>query len=113
MHELGMLRQAAELATRCADENGVDEVQSIAIEIGELSGALPYVFTEYFPVVAEKFPKVKNARLDLRTIPGEGLCSKCNCLYNVMKQEGVCPRCGSREKKILGGQDVRILNITY
>ena len=111
MHEIGMLYQAADLAIKYADENNADDVKYITFEIGELSGALPHVFTEYFPMVAEKYPKLKNAEIKIREVSGEGLCSECSCLYNVMRQEGTCPRCGSKNKKILGGQDVKVINI--
>ena len=113
MHEIGMLRQTAELATRFAEENGIDAVKNITIEIGELSGALPEVFMEYFSFIAEQYPRVRGAELTLRTVPGEGLCLDCHCLYDIMQREGVCPRCGSREKKVLGGTDVQVLSIGY
>ena len=32
-------------------------------------------------------------------------------MYNVMRNEGKCPKCGSRSKKILGGQQFRVLEI--
>lgn len=113
MHELGLLYQTAETATRYAEENGIDEVKSIAIEIGELSGAMPDIFTELFPMIAEQFPRLQKAELQLSMVPGEGLCLDCHCLYNIMRQEGQCPRCGSRDKTILGGKDVRLMNIGY
>lgn len=113
MHEIGMLRQTAELAQSVAEENGIDEIKSITIEIGELSGALPYVFTEYFPFIAEKYSILKNAELKLLTAHGEGLCSDCHCLYNIQRQNGICPRCGSESKTVLGGTDVKVLNIEY
>ncbi len=113
MHELGLLYQTAETATRYAEENQIDEVKSITIEIGELSGALPNIFTDLFPMIAERFPRLQNAELLLTSVPGEGLCLDCHCLYNIMRQEGMCPRCGSREKTILGGKDVRLMSIGY
>lgn len=113
MHEIGMLYQTAETATRYAEENGIEAVRSIRIDIGELSGALPQVFTSYFPYIAEQFPRLKGAKLQLHTIPGEALCANCQNLYNVMKQEGVCPCCQSREKTILGGQDIKLMSIGY
>lgn len=113
MHEIGMLYQTAETADSYAKANGVEEVKTINIEIGELSGALPQVFTEYFPFVAEKYPTLKNASLELRRIPGEGMCADCKCMYNIMQREGICPRCGSRDKKILGGTDIRLVSIGY
>ena len=113
MHELGLLYQTAETATRYAEENGIEEVRSIALEIGQLSGALPDLFTELFPMIAKRYPRLKNAELQLTMVQGEGLCMECRCLYNVMRQEGVCPRCGSRVKTVLGGRDVRLMNIGY
>ena len=113
MHEIGMLYRTAETATRFAEEKGIDAILSIHIDLGELSGALPQVFTSYFPFVAEQYPCLKDAKLHLRTIPGEALCSRCQSLYNVMRQKGVCPGCQSREKTILGGQDIKLVSIQY
>lgn len=30
----------------------------------------------------------------------KGLCLECNTLYNVMRCEGMCPKCQSRNKRI-------------
>lgn len=91
----------------------IAEILSIRIDIGELSGALPQVFTSYFPMIAEDYPLLRSARLDLRTVPGEVLCANCSSLYNVMRQKGICPQCKSREKTILGGQDIQLMSIGY
>ncbi len=112
MHEIGMLRQAAELADRIAEENGSDEVQEIVIELGELAGVVPQIFTDYFGYFSEQYPRLKNTELKLHTVKGEGLCSDCKCLYNIMKQEGTCPRCGSKEKMVLGGTEVKVVSVT-
>lgn len=113
MHEIGMLYQTAETATLYADENHIDEVKVISIEIGELSGAFPAVFTDYFPFVAEQYPKLKNAKLQIHEVAGEGLCNECHCLYNVMQNEGICPNCHSFSKTILSGRDIKLLSIGY
>lgn len=111
MHEIGMLYQTAKLATEYAEKNALDQIGFISIDIGELSGALPKVFEDYFPYVAEQFPKVQSADLRLRVIPGEAMCDECKCMYNVMKQEGICPRCGCGDKTIISGREVRLRNI--
>lgn len=113
MHEIGMLYQMAKMATKYAEENDIEEVKYIALEIGELSGVLPEIFTDYFPYVAEKYPKLQHAKLKLHKIPGEGLCNECHSMYNVMQNEGECPNCHSHSKTILGGRDVKLLNIGY
>lgn len=113
MHEIGMLYQTAKMATEFAEKNHVEEIKYIALEIGELAGVLPEIFTEYFPYVAGQYPKLKNAELRLHKIPAEGLCDECHCMYNVMQQEGECPNCHSRSKTILSGRDVKLLRIEY
>lgn len=111
MHEIGMLYSAAETAVCYADRYDMSEVKFIALELGELAGVLPEVFTQYFDYVKQQFPKLAKAELQMKMIPGEGLCSECGCMYNVMRNEGKCPCCASREKKVLSGRDVRLISI--
>lgn len=111
MHEIGMLYSAAQTASQYAQKNGLEEVHVISLELGELSGVLPNVFTEYFDYVKAHFPLLKNAELELEIVPGEALCDECGTLYNVMKNEGKCPNCSSTAKKILSGRNVRLMSI--
>ena len=113
MHELGLLIQIAETVQKFALEHSMGNVTVIALDIGEASGAMPYIFTEYFPVVQQKYPILANAELQMRMIPGKALCLACNALYDIMKMEGKCPLCGSDCKKVIGGQDVVIREISY
>ncbi|MBQ3460043.1 MAG: hypothetical protein IJH14_05160 [Solobacterium sp.] len=46
-------------------------------------------------------------------IRGEALRRDCHALNNVMQNEGVCPKCGSRHKKILGGQQFTLKEISF
>jgi len=112
MHEVGMLYQTAKIAEKYAKDNNFETVDSIQIEVGELSGALPDIFTEYFDYVARQYKCLTGTKLNIRTIPGEGLCLDCHALYNVMDNEGKCPRCASKNKKILGGTEIKLISIT-
>lgn len=113
MHEIGMLYQTAETVTKFAERHEVDKVKEITIEVGELSGVLPEIFTEYFGYVMEQYPRLVEAKLKLHMVAGEGLCTECDCLFNVMKNDGICPRCRSMSKKILGGTQINIESIGY
>ncbi len=53
------------------------------------------------------------AALELHTVRSEALCSDCHAVYDLIRREGKCPRCGSRDKTVLGGQDVRIRELRY
>ena len=55
--------------------------------------------------------RFEGSELNIISVPGEALCKECSAMYNVMRNEGKCPKCGSRSKKILGGQQFRVLEI--
>lgn len=111
MHEIGVLSKAIELAEQVAKDHQADRVHFVTLEIGELTGYVPVFFEKYFPVVTEDKPLFKDASLNLQIVRGEGLCEECETLYNIMKCEGKCPKCGSRSKKILGGTEFLVKEI--
>ncbi len=111
MHEIGILYSAAETSSQYAQKNGLEEVHVISLELGELAGVLPNVFTEYFDYVKAQFPLLKGAELELKNVPGKALCNECGTLYNVMKNKGKCPSCSSTAKKILSGKNIRLMSI--
>jgi len=113
MHEVGMLVEIAKTAARIAERERVERVKYVELEVGELSGVLPELFEQYYSFVTEDFPALKGSELRIHTVPGEALCSGCNALYNVMKNEGKCPRCESCYKTVLGGKDVMLQQIGY
>lgn len=111
MHEIGALHQLVVEAEAIAKANGVRRIKEINIELGELSGMLPEFFEKYYSIVIENREILKDSELKIHMIPGEGLCRNCNTLYNVSHNQGVCPRCTSRNKKILSGMDLVLKNI--
>lgn len=113
MHEISVLYKAVELAEQTAKDNGIEHLSYITLEVGELSGYLPIFFEKYFPIVIEKRPVFQGCELKMIIARGEGLCLDCHAIYNVMKCEGKCPKCGSRYKKILGGQQFLLKEIGY
>lgn len=111
MHEIGALTKAIDLVERIAKENQVEKIKSVTIEVGELTGFLPVFFEKYFPVVIEGRSVFERTELKIHIVKGQALCNQCENLYNVMKQEGKCPVCGSREKTVLGGQEFTVKHI--
>jgi hydrogenase nickel incorporation protein HypA/HybF len=111
MHELSVLQQAVDLAEQTAIENNIPRIVYLTLEVGELSGYLPVFFHKYFPVATENKPVFDGTELKIISAPGEALCKECYAMYNVMREEGRCPKCGSRSKKILGGTEFRVKEI--
>ena len=113
MHEISVLTKAVDLAESVAKDNGIDRIRYITLEVGELTGYVPVFFEKDFPIVTENRPVFDGAELRIQTVRGQALCAECQTLYNVMRQEGKCPKCGSREKKILGGQQFLVKDIGF
>ena len=113
MHEISVLKRAVDLAEQTAIDNNIDRIAYITLEVGELSGYLPVFFEKYFDVVIEDRPIFEGAELKMIRPRGEGLCLDCHAMYNVMQNEGRCPKCGSRNKKILGGQQFLLKEIGF
>ena len=113
MHEISVLKRAVDLAEQTAIDNNIDRIAYITLEVGELSGYLPVFFEKYFDVVIEDRPIFEGAELKMIRPRGEGLCLDCHAMYNVMQNEGMCPKCGSRNTKILGGQQFLLKEIGF
>ncbi len=111
MHEIAVLSKAVNLGEQIARENNVEHIKYLRLEVGELTGYLPVFFEKYYPVVTEDKPIYAGSELKMDIVRGEALCNECHSLYNVMKNEGRCPKCGSRSKTILGGQEFKIKDI--
>ena len=111
MHEIGTLYKVVETAESYAEQNRATQVLSITLDVGELSGMLPYFFESYYPIVIQNHPLLHGSKLILQTTPGIGHCNACGENYNVAKHEGECPCCGSRDKRILTGRSLFIKDI--
>ena len=111
MHELNVMLQVLGEVTNIAQENHLNHVTGIVLEIGELSSVLPHFLEEYFPLMIEDRSLFDDCKLIIERVEGIGECLQCGCQYNVVKENGVCPKCGYEYKKILQGRDFVIKEI--
>ena len=112
MHEISVLHHALNTIEDAAREDNARRVSKIVLEVGELTGILPSVFETFFPMLIEDRPLFQDAELVVAVRPGRGLCDDCNNMYNVFKNEGICPSCKSRNKTIISGTELVIREIT-
>ena len=113
MHEIGVLTNAVNTIESIAKENHIEKIKSVTFQVGEASGYLTHFFTEYFPFVTKDIPVFEGCKLNIVTTKAEALCQECHSLYNVMANKGKCPKCGSREKQMIGGQEFIIKELSY
>ena len=104
MHEIGVVKAVVNTVTDFARENHIDRIESVVLQIGELSLIIPEYVTEIYPMVVKE-SMLENTKLEIQIIPGMAECDDCGEIYNLIAGEGVCPECGSRSKRVLSGRD--------
>ena len=107
MHEMSLAIQAIRSVLDFADENGIDAIDTVVLEIGELSLVVPEYMEEAWNAACRS-TMLERARLRIDVTPGNGLCQGCGKVYNIVENRGTCPYCGSREKEILCGREFNI-----
>ncbi len=110
MHEIGIVRQIARTVTEYAERNGVEQIEEIVVDCGELSLVIPRYLEELYPVVTQD-TALRDTKLIVEVVPGMAECDDCDEIFNVVEHEGYCPNCGSFEKTILSGRDCTIREI--
>lgn len=81
MHELGVVFHCIKEVNKIAEENGVKKINSVTVEIGEVSTVLPYLFEDCL----KDYPTVKYGK--------------------------ICPHCGSEHTYLLRGNELTIKQI--
>ncbi|MDR0584273.1 MAG: hydrogenase maturation nickel metallochaperone HypA [Treponema sp.] len=110
MHELGVVIEAVKTVERFAAENGVTKIDTIVLQIGELSSIIPrYVYAVY-PAAVDGTP-MQDTKLEIEILPGNALCRDCSRVFNVRENNGRCPVCGGKKMEVLGGRGFFIKEI--
>ncbi len=104
MHEIGIVKAVVDTVSGFAAGNGIGRIESVVLQIGELSLVIPEYVTEIYPMVVKE-TMLEDTKLEIEIVPGMAECDDCDEVYNLIANEGVCPGCGSRSKTVLSGRD--------
>lgn len=110
MHEIGVVRSMLKTVDEFCKENGVEKVEEIVVDIGELSLIIPEYVEAVYPPVAEE-AGFGGTKLIINVTPGLAECDDCDEIFNVIEHKGYCPNCGSFDKTVLSGQNFDIKEI--
>ncbi|MEA4895346.1 MAG: hydrogenase maturation nickel metallochaperone HypA [Oscillospiraceae bacterium] len=110
MHELGIVMEIVRVVDELAKEQGITEVETIVLQIGELSPVVPRFIEECYPAAVDG-TFMENTKLEIEMMPGNGICKECSTVFNVLASDGRCPKCGSKSFDILSGRDFYIKEI--
>ena len=77
MHELGTVFYVIQEVEKVVEENHLTQVASVTLEVGEVSGIIPYYLTDCWKWAVEKSQYLKGAELKIETLPAVTYCEDC------------------------------------
>ncbi len=108
MHELGIVFHIIKTVERVSAENGLEHVNAVVLELGEVSGVVPDYLTDCWRWAADKNELLKGSKLKIETLPAVTHCGGCGRDYPTVEHGRTCPHCGSGETWLLTGNEVSI-----
>ncbi|MCI7401572.1 MAG: hydrogenase maturation nickel metallochaperone HypA [Christensenella sp.] len=111
MHELGVVFHCIKQVNEIAEENNVKRVNSVTVEIGEVSTVIPYYFEDCWNWAVKKETVLKDAKLYIEKIEAVTHCENCIKDYPTVAHGKICPYCGSEKTYLLKGNEISIKQI--
>lgn len=110
MHEMTLAIQAIKTVLEFAEDNGIERIDTVVLEIGELSMVVPrYMEEAYYAAVRDTM--LDGTKLRIEVLPGNGICKTCGTVYNIVEHKGKCPKCAGEDKDVLCGLEFNVKEI--
>ncbi|CCG06895.1 hydrogenase maturation nickel metallochaperone HypA [Pararhodospirillum photometricum] len=110
MHELALAQSLIDLIEREALTHGFTRVREVRIALGQLSHvdaeALIFGFT-----ASARGTRAEGAHLSFLAVPGTAWCLGCDQSVPLAKRGDPCPRCGSYQLQVTGGDDLSVKDL--
>lgn len=110
MHEVGVIIEVIKTVENFARKNGVTKIQTLVLQIGELSSTIPHYVEACYPAAVEG-TLLHDTELKIEIMPGNGICKDCNKVFNLIENNNICPKCGSKHWEVLSGKEFMIKEI--
>jgi len=95
---------------RFARENNVTKIDTLVLQVGELSPVVPQYIEACYPAAVDG-TLLQDTKLRIEIIPGNALCRKCNTVFNLLQNRGACPGCSEKDFEVLSGKEFMIKEI--
>jgi hydrogenase nickel incorporation protein HypA/HybF len=110
VHELGIVLEVVKVVEQFAAENDVGKIESLTLQIGELSSAIPAYVEAVYPVAVDG-TILEGAALKVEILPCRTRCKSCGEVFGALEHKAVCPACGGKDLDILSGKEFHIKEI--
>lgn len=110
MHELGVVIEVVKTVENFARKNALTKIDTLVLQIGELSSIIPRYIEACYPAAVDG-TLMQDTKLKIEILPGNGMCRKCNKVFNLINNNNGCPNCGSNDWELLCGKEFMIKEI--
>jgi hydrogenase nickel incorporation protein HypA/HybF len=110
LHELGIMFNVIQSVESFAKANGVTEIETLVLQIGELSPVVPRYIEACYPAAVDG-TLLQETKLKIEIIPGNAICKPCNQVFNLLEHHQKCPHCGGRDWEVISGKEFLIKEI--
>jgi hydrogenase nickel incorporation protein HypA/HybF len=110
MHEMALAESVLGIVEDTARKHGASQVRAVRLAIGRLSHVEPDALRFAFDVVT-RHSIAQGARLEIDATEGMVWCMKCCEAVPLARLGDACPRCGSYQLQVTGGDDMRVQDI--
>jgi hydrogenase nickel incorporation protein HypA/HybF len=110
LHELGVVIEVIKTVENFAERNGLSKIDTLVLQIGELSSMVPRYIEACYPAAVEG-TLMQDTKLKIEVLPGNAICKKCSKVFNLIESKSNCPSCGSKHWDLLSGKEFMIKEI--
>ena len=110
MHELGVVFDVIKTVENFAEKNGVTKIDTLVLQIGELSSMIPKYIEACYPAAVDG-TIMQDTKLKIEILPGNAICKKCNKVFNIIENNKKCPDCRGEDWDVLCGREFMIKEI--
>lgn len=110
MHELGICDAMLKMVRGVMKDEGLEGVNKITVEVGNLSGVVPRFMEECWVAVVDG-TELEGTVLVAEEVIGRAKCLDCETEFDADLNNLKCPECGSDMLTPLSGRDLTIKEI--
>ncbi len=110
MHELGVVIEIVKTVEDFAAANGLSQIDTVVLQIGELSAMVPKYIEDCYPAAVDG-TRLQDTKLRIEIIPGNALCKACGKVFNLLEHKSSCPSCSGKDWDLLTGKEFLIKEI--
>lgn len=107
MHEMSLAEGVLQLIEDSAKTQNFSRVKTVWLEIGQLAGVEVEAMKFCFEAVVND-SIAQGAELVIIELPGQAWCLHCAEVVNVTALYDACPKCGSHQVQVTGGNEMRV-----